>query len=282
MILNKVVYSDVTVFNLIVAFSTIIISLIIARVLSIYLRRFLKDKIAPEHTDLINKLAYYCIIVIAVLSILPNIGVRPSGLLVAGGVVGLAVGFASQSIIGNLISGIFLFIERPMKIGNGVNIDGTTGIVEDIRIMSTTLRGFDGLYIRLPNQKVFTSKITNFVSHIARRFEYTVGIRYSDDADKAMAIIKNLLTEHPLTLVNPEPVVFVDNLGDNAVNIAVRAFTPTSEWFAAKKELLLRIKQGLEKEGIEIAFPQRVVWSGNAEGKMEQPQEERPKDAEMS
>jgi small-conductance mechanosensitive channel len=85
MILNKVVYSDITVFNLMVAGLTIIIAIVVARAVSVYLRRFLKDKIAPEHTDIINKLVYYCIIVFAVLSILPNIGVKPSGLLVAGG-----------------------------------------------------------------------------------------------------------------------------------------------------------------------------------------------------
>ena len=274
MILNKVVYSNITVFNLIVAFLTIIIAIIVARAVSIYLRRFLKDKVAPEHAEPINKGVYYCIIVIAVLSMLPNIGVKPSGLMVAGGVVGLAVGFASQNIIGNLISGIFLFIEQPIKIGNGVNIDGAVGIVEDIRIMSTTLRGYDGLYIRMPNQKVFTSRITNFVTHIARRFEYVVGIRYSDDADKAIKIIKDLINAYPLALMNPEPAVFVDNLGDNAMNIVVRAFSPTTEWFTVKIELLYRIKQALEKEGIEIAFPQRVVWYGNEQKRVEQTQEE--------
>jgi small-conductance mechanosensitive channel len=195
-------------------------------------------------------------------------------------VAGLAIGFASQSIIGNLISGIFLFVERPIKIGNGVNIDGAVGIVEDIRFMSTTLRGYDGLYVRMPNQKVFTSKITNFVTHIARRLDYTVGIRYSDDADKAIKIIKDLINDYPLTLVNPEPMVFVDELGDNAMNIVVRAFAPTTEWFVVKMELLYRIKQALEKEGIEIAFPQRVIWHGDGPKKEERTQEEIPTDGE--
>lgn len=263
MILNKVVYANVTVFNLIVALSIVLVSILIAKGLSIYLRRFLKDRIAREHADLINKIAYYSVVVIAVLSILPNIGVKPSGLLVAGGIVGLAVGFASQSIIGNLISGLFLFIERPVKIGNGVSIDGTVGIVEDIRIMSTTIRKYDGLYVRVPNQKVFTANITNFEAHVARRVDYVVGIRYSDDADKAIQIIKDIINVHPLTLVNPGPMAFVDNLGDNAVNIFVRGWAPTTEWFGVKTELLWKIKQALEKEGIEIAFPQRVVWFAN-------------------
>jgi small-conductance mechanosensitive channel len=144
-----------------------------------------------------------------------------------------------------------------------VNIDGTVGIVEDIKIMSTAIRQYDGLFVRVPNQKVFTSNITNFVAHVARRVDYVVGIRYSDDADKTIQIIKDFLRAHPLTLINPETMAFVDNLGDNSVNIIVRVWAPTMEWFGVKTELLWKIKKALEQEGIEIAFPQRVVWFGD-------------------
>jgi small-conductance mechanosensitive channel len=154
-------------------------------------------------------------------------------------------------------------VERPIKIGNAVNIDGTAGIVEDIRIMSTSLRTFDGLFMRVPNQKVFTSSITNFVANAARRFDYVVGIRYSDDAEKAIKIIKDLIEAQPMALKNPEPLVFVDNLGDNSVNIFVRIWGPTSDWFDLKKKMLWEIKKALEKEGIEVPFPQRTVWFAN-------------------
>jgi small-conductance mechanosensitive channel len=263
MILNKVIYRSVTVFDFVTAGVILIIAAVIAKVVSLYLRRLLKERIAKQHLEIIAKVVSYSIIVIALLTALPMLGLRLSGLLVAGGIIGLAVGFASQSIIGNLISGLFLMVERPIKIGNGVDIDGIVGIVEDIRIMSTTLRMYDGLYVRLPNQKVFTSRITNFSANVARRFQYLVGIRYSDDADKASSIIKSLIDKHPLALKNPEPQVFVDNLGDNAVNLIVRIWSPATEWYGVKMELLWRIKQALEKEGIEIAFPQQVVWFAN-------------------
>jgi small-conductance mechanosensitive channel len=191
---------------------------------------------------------------------LPSLGIKPSGLLVAGGVAGLAIGFASQSVIGNLISGIFLIIERPMKIGNSVQIDGTVGIVEDIRIMSTALRTFDGLYVRIPNQKVFTTHITNYVANAARRIDYVIGIRYSDDAEHAIGIIKDVIDREPFALISPEPVVYVDNLGDNAVNLVVRFWSPISKWFTLKTKLLWQFKTALENEGIEVPFPQRVLW----------------------
>lgn len=257
---RKVVYGNVTIFDLLVVMGILVIAVLIAKTITIYLRRALKDKVSKDRLQIIGKAVYYIIIVIAVLSVLPTLGIKLSGLLVAGGIVGIVIGFASQSIVGNLISGFFLMLERPIKIGDGVNIDGIAGIVEDVRIISTIVRTWDGLYVRIPNEKVFTTSITNYVANVARRFAYVVGIRYSDDADKAIEIIKNLIEEHPFALKNPAPQVFVDNLGDNSVNIVVKIWGPATEWYGIKTELLLKIKKALEKEGIEIPFPQCVVW----------------------
>ncbi len=263
MILRKVVYGNVTILDLLVAACVLLAAFTAARLLTGYLRRFLKEKLAKEHLEIMTKLVYYGVVVTAALAVLPSIGVKLSGLLVAGGIAGLAIGFASQSIIGNLISGIFLIIERPIKIGDAVNIDGTLGVVEDIHIMSTTLRTYDGLFVRMPNQKVFTTDITNLVAYAARRFEYLVGIRYSDDAQQAIEIIRRVIDEHPLALKSPEPMVFVDSLGDNSVNIVVRVWGPTAVWLGIKTELLWKIKSALEAEGIEIPFPQRTLWFAN-------------------
>lgn len=263
MIFETVLYGSVTIFNLLVGIAILILSIVFAKTISLSLKRFLREKIEREHIEIIAKIVYYSIIILAFVSALPMLGVKLSGLLVAGGVVGLAIGFASQNIVDNFISGIFLLTERPIKIGNGVNIDGTTGIVEDIRIMSTTLRGFDGLYIRLPNRKVFTANIINFVSNVARRVDYDIGIRYSDDADKAITLIKDFLDAQAMVLKNPEPLVFVSELGESAVIIALRFWAPVSEWFGVKTNLLVKIKKVLQNEGIEIPFPQRVVWFAN-------------------
>ena len=115
----------------------------------------------------------------------------------------------------------------------------------------------------IPNEKIFTAPIVNYVNHVVRRIDYTVGIRYSDDADRAIAVINRVIDEYPFALKYPEPVVFVETLGDNSVNIAVRIWAPVGEWYGAKKELLWRIKTELEREGMEIPFPQQVVWFGN-------------------
>ena len=269
MILDTVIYGNVTGFDLLKVVVFLIIAVLIARVVVIYLRRSLKDRLSRDIQEIVIKVTYYTIIVIAVLFVIQRLGIELSGLLVAGGIIGIVIGFATQSIVGNLVSGLFLMFERPIKIGDQVNIDGTSGFVEDIHTVSTIIRTYEGLYVRIPNEKVFTNKITNYVANTARRFEYVVGIRYSDDADEAIEIIKDLIEEHPFALKDPSPTVFVDNLGDNAVNIIVRIWAPPTEWYDLKMEMLWKIKKVLEENGIEIAFPQRTVWFANELQKQE-------------
>ncbi len=262
-ILGYRVYQDVTVFDLLFVIFVMVLATIVAKLITTNLRRALIDKMKRDQLELMLKVIYFGIIFIAFVGVLPVLGLNLSGLLVAGGIAGIVLGFASQSVVANLVSGIFLISEKPIKIGDQVNIDGVAGFVEDINILSTIVRTYDGLYVRLPNEKVFTSSITNYVAHVARRFEYVIGIRYSDDAEKAIEIIKGLIEDHPLALKNPEPVVFVDNLGDNSVNIVVRIWAPSTEWYGVKMDLLWKIKSELEKNGIEVPFPQRVVWFAN-------------------
>jgi len=252
-------------FIVILSFSTLL-----ARILTIYLRRSLKDRVSKDVGEPILKLLYYGSLIIVFIAALPLIGLDPSGLMLAGGITGIILGFASQNIVGNLVSGFFLMVERPIKIGDQVEINGTAGYVTDIRIISTFIRTYDGLLVRLPNQQVFTTNITNIVGHPVRRFEYTIGIRYSDDANAAIWLIKDLIDKEPFALLNPSPSVFVSDLGDSAVKIVVRIWAPVNEWFGLKTRLLWNIKCTLEENGIEVPFPQRVLHIKTDSGKKPQ------------
>lgn len=251
---STVTLGSVLKFILILSFSTFL-----AKILSLYLRRSLKDRVSKDVGETVIKILYYGILTIVFFSNLPLIGIHPSGFLLAGGVAGIVLGFASQSIVGNLVSGFFLMVERPIKIGDQVQINDVSGYVTDIRIISTHIRTFEGLLVRIPNQQVFTTNITNIVGHPVRRFEYTIRIRYSDDANAAIFLIKDLIDKEPFALLNPSPSVFVSDLGDSSVNITVRIWAPVNEWFGIKTRILWNIKQVLEENGIEIPFPQRIV-----------------------
>ncbi|MDG6243800.1 MAG: mechanosensitive ion channel family protein [Methanolobus sp.] len=253
--------SNPILMQIILVIVILFLAVVLAKGITLYIQRYLKDKMDKEKLALLLKLIYYSIIITAITGfIFPVLNIDTSGLLVAGGVVGIILGFASQSTVGNFIAGIFLMLERPIKIGDAVSINDNFGMVEDINILSTIIRTFDGLYMRIPNQTVFTTNITNFVANQGRRFEYSVGIRYSDDADKAIRVIKELIDEQPYALANPSPNIFVDTLGDSSVNLIVRVWAPATEWFDLRTKLLWLIKERLEANDIQIPFPQRRLW----------------------
>ncbi len=249
--------------NILIAIAIMLIAVLLAKFVTANVRRALSEKLKRDQLEILIKAIYYGIILIGFLTITPLFGISLSGLLVAGGITGIVLGFASQSVVTNLISGLFLLWERPIKIGDQIKIDDISGFVEDIHIMSTIVRTYDGLYVRIPNERVFSSNIVNYVTNVARRFEYVIGISYDSDVDKAINIIKGVIEREPFALKNPEPAVFVDNLGDNSINIVVRVWSPSSVWFEVRMRLLKEILRELEKNGIEIPFPQRVVWFAN-------------------
>jgi len=250
----------VTVMEVAIFAIIIIASLIVARVLTQKVRHSLPDRIPKNDREVISKALYFIVAGIGVIIALPYINVNLSGLFVAGGVFAIIIGFAGQNVFSNFIAGLILFVERPIKIGDNIGIEDVLGTVEDIRILSTIIKTYDGIYTRIPNFTIFTANITNYVAHVARRFEYSVGIRYQDDADLAMSVIRSVVEEHPFALKSPAPKIYVDELGDNAVLLSVRIWAPSMVWWDVRTELLWKIKVALEESGIEIPFPQRTVW----------------------
>lgn len=261
--LDTTVYNSVTLYDIAISVLIFLIFITLAKSLSLLIDRRLKKRMSEDHARVLSKVVYFTLIIIALIITLPILGFNPEGFLVAGGIVAVVIGFASQSIVGNLISGIFLLFERPIKMGDVVEVDNTLGTVRDIKIISTTILTFDGVFVRIPNEKVFTAKITNYLSNPVRRFQYKVGIRYSDDADKAVEIIKETIEKHPFALKNPEPLIFVDELGNSSVDISVRIWAPATEWWGVRTTLLWKIKRNLEKNDIYVPFPQREIWFRN-------------------
>lgn len=261
-ILAMPVIGKVSIGDLLAVAIILFASVVIGKVITIYIKKSLSDKVEKNELRILVRAVQYGVLLIGVIAVLPYFQVNLSGFLVAGGIAGVIIGFASQSVVSNLVSGIFLIIERPISIGDNITIGEVSGHVEEVRVLSTIIRSYDGIYIRVPNEKVFTSDITNYVANIARRFEYSIGISYRNDAGKAASLIRDLISRHPFVLKYPEPSVFVDSLGESSVNIAVRIWTPSTEWYSTKKELLWKIKKTLDDNGIEIPYPQQVVWLG--------------------
>ncbi len=233
-----------------------VIAMVVRKTVLRVMARFAPKEIAGT----VSRIIYYAILVIFGVSAIGMLGIDLTGFVLAGGIIGIILGFALQSITANLVSGIFLFWERPLKPGDFIEIDNVIGRVVEINFMSTKIIDLKGVLIRIPNEKVFQAIIRNYSSTVARVLELVVGIAYKEDVMKAYKVIRRVVEEHPLVLVEPQPDIFVYQLGNSSVDIKIRVWVPSKMYYTVLKDLLWRIKETLRKEGIEIPFPQNDIW----------------------
>jgi small-conductance mechanosensitive channel len=257
------IIGGLTVLSLLIGGIIMAAGIISAKIAKLVFFKYYAPTLPQDTAKNFGKIIYFGIIVIAFLVFTSSQGIDFSGLIVAGGIFAVVIGFATQSVVSNLISGVFLMIEKPAKHGDTIQIPdmNISGTLLDIGTFSSRLRKFDGTVIRIPNEKFFTSNIRSFTASTVRRAEAMVGIAYSDDIETAISAIKNeIRLTMPFILRLPEPEFRVEELGDSSVNIQVLVWHPRDDWSQAQPILLTAIKRALDKAGIEIPFPQRVIW----------------------
>ena len=257
------VVGELTVLSLLIGAIIMVVGVIVARIAKLLFHKYYAPTLPKDTAQNISKIIYFGIIVISFMTFTSSQGIDLSGLMVAGGIFAVVIGFATQSVVSNLISGVFLMIEKPSKQGDTIQIPdmSITGTLLDIGTFSSKVRKFDGTVIRIPNEKFFTSNIRSWTSSTVRRAEAMVGIAYKDDIQKAITAITNeIRMTMPFVLRVPEPEFRVEELGDSSVNLQVLVWHPRDDWSQAQPILLSVIKRALDNSGIEIPFPQRVIW----------------------
>ena len=257
------IIGGLTVLSLLIGGLIMAGGVIVAKIVKLLFYKYYAPTLPKDTAQNISELIYYGILIISFLGFTSSQGVDLSGIMVAGGIFAVVIGFATQSVVSNLISGIFLIVEKPAKHGDTIQLPdmGISGTLLDIGTFSSRVRKFDGTVIRIPNEKFFTSNIRSLTVSTVRRAEAMVGISYKDDIETAIAAIKKeILVNMPFILRVPEPEFRVEELGDSSVNIQVLVWHPRDDWSQAQPILLTNIKRALDSANIEIPFPQRVVW----------------------
>lgn len=255
--------NEISLGTLVVAAAIMITGVIIARVASILFKKYFAANLEEQTAKSLNKGIYYGIVIVTLLTVTSSQGIDLSGLIVAGGIFGIVIGFATQSVVSNAISGIFLMLDRSVKAGDVIEMPERNifGILMDINAFSTRIKLFDGSIMRVPNEKVFTTHIRNVAATEVRRIDVVVGIAYKEPIVKAISVIKDAVTTRlPFVLVEPEPAVWTDKLDDSSVNLKVLTWFPRNDWSQVGPVLLQVIKEALDSAGIEIPFPQRTIW----------------------
>lgn len=262
--LNEIeITGGLTLLGLFIGGIIMAVGLIVARTVRLLFTKYYAPRLSQDSAKNLGKLIYFGIIIIAFLVFTSTTGIDFSGLIVAGGIFGIVIGFATQSVVSNLISGIFLVIEKPAKQGDKIEIPGSdiVGTLLDISTFSVRIKRFDGTIVRVPNESFFTSNIRSLSSTPVRRSEAIVGIAYKEDIDGAISVIeKEIRKSLPFVLTIPAPEFRIKELADSSVNIEILVWHPRDDWDQVGPKLLKVAKNALDGAGIEIPFPQRVIW----------------------
>ena len=228
------------------------------------LARIIKDKLSLQAEVLIIRTVSYVLFLILAVMVLNEFGFKISALLGAAGVFGLAIGFASQTSVSNIISGIFLISEKPFMIGDVVQIGGTLGLVDSIDLLSIKLKTFDNRFVRIPNETMIKSEVINLTRYDIRRAQIVVGVAYKEDVRKVLDVLRDVAANLPEALQEPAPMIQVDGFGDSSININCGVWTATSNAVSMKTEMILAVKERFDKDGIEIPFQHVSLSAGEA------------------
>jgi small conductance mechanosensitive channel len=247
--------------NLIAAILTLIIGWAVAKIMSRWLR-FALDRL--PHFDntlkpLLTKFVRYGILALTLIIVLQRFGVETTSLIAVLGAAGLAIGLALQGTLSNVASGTMLLLLRPFQVGDYIDVNGTGGTVREIGLFTTVLVTADLVYVSMPNSLIFSNTITNYSREPNRRINLTVGIDYDDDIDKAQKIALDLIKADPRVLKFPEPIVPVGALSPSSVDLILRCWVRTSEYWNVLFDLQKNIKLRFDAEGITMPFPQQTA-----------------------
>jgi len=199
------------------------------------------------------------IILFAVIAALSKFGVQTGSFIAVIGAAGLAVGLALQGSLSNFAAGVLILLFRPFRVGDVIESAGSRGKVKEIGILATILATPDNQKVILPNGALMNSKIINANAYPTRRIDLVASISYNDDVDQARDVLRAILAAHPKVLNDPESVVEVLEMADSSVNLVVRPWVDSSDYWPVYFDLSRSIKLELERNGLTIPFPQRDI-----------------------
>ena len=221
---------------------------------------------------LIDKLVRYAMLLLAVVMAADQLGFNVAAALAGLGVAGIAIGFAAQDSVANVIAGVLIFWDKPFQVGDWVETEGEYGTIAEITLRSTRIRTVRNTFVVIPNKRIIDATLENYSKHGAMRIDVAVGIAYKESVAEARTVLLGALGRLDGVRADPEPDVVVTGLGDSSVNLAVRVWIDSGEQrMAINARVLEASKTALDEAGIQIPFPhlqlfvddvQERVWKG--------------------
>jgi small-conductance mechanosensitive channel len=242
---------------------TLLLGLFIAQLAGRGVARIVGKHASEQQTLLAKRLSFYVVASLVVVSALAQLGINLGVLLGAAGILTVAVGFASQTSASNLVSGLFLMMERPFIVGDWIIVDDVHGTVVAIDLMAVKIRMFDNSLVRIPNESIIKNRLTNITHFPIHRIDTDVGVAYKEDMAKIMKILFEVADRNPLVLDNPRPQFFYDGYGDSGLEVRFGVWVAKGNIWEVRNSIRLEIKDAFDREGIEIPFPHRTLYAGS-------------------
>jgi small conductance mechanosensitive channel len=233
---------------------------IIAKFAVTLVRKSLKKaKMDDMLVSFVGNISYTLAMAFVIIAALSELGVETTSLAAIFAAAGLAIGLSLQGSLSNFASGVLIVAFRPFKKGDFVEVAGTSGVISDISIFTTTLKTGDNKTVIIPNGGITSGNIINYSTEKTRRIDMVIGCGYDDDLKKTKALLIKLLTADKRVLKDPEPSVALSELADSCINFNVRPWVKSEDYWSVRSDLLLAIKEAFDKEGISIPYPQQDV-----------------------
>lgn len=246
--------------NVIFAIVILIVGLILAKLCANLIEKLMRLRHIEETvTRFVRRLVYYVLLIFVLIACLSKLGVQTSSLVAIVGAMSLAIGLSLRSSLSNLASGILLIMFRPFKVGDYVEVQSFSGVIEDIQILFTQLKTTANQQITLPNNIFMSHAVMNYSANQDRRADIVIGIGYEDDIDTAKALLRELIQADENILAEPQSLVVVKELADSSVNLLARFYTRREHYWDVVFRFNELVKKRFDAQGISIPYPQSDV-----------------------
>jgi len=249
--------------RLISAVVVFLVGFFLLRIGTRMLMKAVGKNLREQSSELLRKMIVYTGVTVLFVMVLNAAGVSVGALLGAAGVLGIAVGIASQASLSNIISGLFLVSERFFEIGDVVKIGDHTGSVQSIDLLSIKLRTFDNLLIRIPNQQLIEKDFLNVTRFAIRRMDINVTVSPQYDVERVLEALRSIADGVPQVLDEPEPLCIASEFGENGLNVRLGVWFERSNYVVVRNAVFARMQQVFKERGIPIRT-RTVTIDGNA------------------
>ncbi len=250
-------------FKLIISFIVILIIWIIYKLIRRAIKKIPEKKLSAQRSELVLRLVKYLFYVVIVLYILSLFGVNLRAIWGAAGIAGVAIGFAAQTSVSNLISGLFVLTEGSLHVGDHIVVDGIAGIVDEIKLLSIRVHTFDNQMVRIPNSTIINNNLTNYSFHSKRRITITLDVTYDSDIQLTLETFKKAAESCPTVLKNPAPDSWVDGYNNTGIDITVAAWFKPKDYTQTKNDLHIAILREMKAAGLDTPYPHMDISISN-------------------